>query len=67
VLGGGISRAAHLFLPAAQQELTGPAPQLRVSDLQDLAPLVGCGAARLLGRSGALASVGASSTQTNPA
>jgi glucokinase len=46
VLGGGISRAAHLFLPDAQRQLKGPAPQLRVSELQDRAPLVGCGVAR---------------------
>lgn len=46
VLGGGISRAARLFLPAAQRQLKGPAPLLRVSELEDRAPLVGCGVAR---------------------
>jgi len=67
VLGGGISRAAHLFLPAAQRELDGPNPQLRVSELQDLAPLVGCGVAHFNSRNSATPSVGASSAQTNPA
>lgn len=57
VLGGGISRAAHLFLPAVQRELNGPAPQLRISELQDLAPLVGCGVARFLSRGGLSPSV----------
>jgi glucokinase len=44
VLGGGISRSAHLFLPAAQAEI-GDFAQLRISDLGDEAPLVGAGAA----------------------
>lgn len=67
VLGGGISRAAHLFLPAAQHQLQGPTPQLVISELQDLAPLVGCGVARLNGGNGSLPSVGASSAKSNPA
>lgn len=67
VLGGGISRAARLFLPAAQRELNAPTPQLRVSELQDLAPLVGCGVAHFLGTNGSLAPVGTSSKKTNPA
>ena len=46
VLGGGIAHAAKLFLPAAQSELQGAAVQLRVSELWDRAPLVGCGVAR---------------------
>jgi predicted NBD/HSP70 family sugar kinase len=46
VLGGGISRAAQLFLPAAQSELAGSGLRLRVSELQDSAPLVGCAVAR---------------------
>jgi len=46
VLGGGISRAAHLFLPAAQSQLTRCGLHLRVSELLDRAPLVGCAAAR---------------------
>ncbi|HEY3628096.1 MAG TPA: ROK family protein [Terracidiphilus sp.] len=44
VLGGGISRSAHLFVPAAQSEVGGFA-ELRVSALRDHAPLVGAGAA----------------------
>jgi glucokinase len=44
VLGGGISRSAHLFLPAVQREFRGRPLQLRISELQDLAPLIGCGA-----------------------
>ncbi len=67
VLGGGISRAARLFLPAAERQLSGRAPQLRVSALQDLAPLVGCGVARFLSGNGASPSLGASSAQANPA
>ena len=44
VLGGGISHAAPLFLPAAHRELQGLALQLRTSLLGDRAPLVGAGA-----------------------
>ena len=43
VLGGGIARSAHLFLPAAQIEI-GESVQLRISALGDHAPLVGAGA-----------------------
>ena len=43
VLGGGISRAAPLFLPAAEKELAHPGIQLRVSDLFERAPLIGAG------------------------
>jgi len=46
VLGGGISRAAELFLPAAESELGSASPKLRLSALQDSAPLVGCAVAR---------------------
>ena len=45
VLGGGISRSAFLFLPAAMNELKGLNIQLRVSKLGDDAPLVGAGVA----------------------
>jgi len=45
VLGGGISRSAHLFLPQAQQELNGLPLELRISTLMDQAPLVGAGVA----------------------
>jgi glucokinase len=45
VLGGGISRSAHLFLPAAQAELDALTVELRVSSLGEIAPLVGAGAA----------------------
>jgi glucokinase len=43
VLGGGISRSPHLFLPAAQHELLALGAELRVSTLLDDAPLVGAG------------------------
>jgi glucokinase len=43
VIGGGISHAADLFLPAAHCELQGVALQLRISVLGDRAPLVGAG------------------------
>jgi glucokinase len=45
VLGGNIARSAHLFLPAAQAEIANQARQIRVSELLDLAPLVGCAVA----------------------
>jgi glucokinase len=45
VLGGGISRSPHLFLPAAQRELDGLNAEFRVSALLDDAPLVGAGVA----------------------
>jgi glucokinase len=45
VLGGGISRSAHLFLPAAQAELKDPDFHLLPSALKDSAPLVGAAAA----------------------
>lgn len=45
VLGGGISRASHLFLPAAQRELQGLNMELRISTLLDKAALVGAGVA----------------------
>lgn len=44
VLGGGIARSAHLFLPAAQGAM-GSLAQLRISALGDDAPLIGAGAA----------------------
>ena len=44
VLGGGISRSANLFLPAAQEEI-GNFAELRISALGDHAPLIGAGAA----------------------
>ncbi len=47
VLGGGISRSAALFLPAAQSELQGVAMELRISVLGDQAPLVGAAVAWL--------------------
>jgi len=43
VLGGGISHAAPLFLPAAHCELQGLPLQLHISILGDRAPLVGGG------------------------
>jgi glucokinase len=43
IFGGGISHAAHFFLPAAQKELADLSIQLRVSDLFERAPLIGAG------------------------
>jgi glucokinase len=43
VLGGGISRAAELFLPTAERELAGAGIPLIVSTLLDRAPLIGAG------------------------
>jgi glucokinase len=44
VLGGGISRASHLFLPATQKALApGFAPKIAISSLMDQAPLTGAG------------------------
>lgn len=43
VLGGGISRAAHLFMSSAEKEMDCPAVQLRASKLFERAPLIGAG------------------------
>jgi glucokinase len=43
VLGGGISRAAPLFLPATRKALVGFAPRILVSTFMDQAPLAGAG------------------------
>lgn len=43
VLGGGISRSARLFLPAAAAELTGLPFTVCVSELDHRAPLIGAG------------------------
>lgn len=43
VLGGGISRAAELFLPTAERELADLSVQLRLSPLFERAPLIGAG------------------------
>jgi len=53
VLGGGISRSPHLFLPAAIKELEGLSMQLRVSRLLDNAPLAGAAVAWFNGSNGA--------------
>jgi glucokinase len=45
VLGGGISRSPHLFLPTVQAGLVDSPAQLRISELKDRAALVGCGVA----------------------
>jgi glucokinase len=45
VLGGGIARSPELFLPATRSQLQNGAAELRVSELMDRAPLVGCGVA----------------------
>jgi predicted NBD/HSP70 family sugar kinase len=43
VLGGGISRASHLFLPATRKALIGFSPKIAISLLMDEAPLAGAG------------------------
>jgi glucokinase len=43
VLGGGISRASHLFLPATRHALVGFSPKIAISALMDEAPLAGAG------------------------
>jgi glucokinase len=53
VLGGGISRSAHLFLPAAQAALNDTTIQFRVSALLDHAPLVGAAVAWFNEKNGA--------------
>jgi glucokinase len=45
VLGGGISRSAHLFLQAAKAELEGAKFEVRIAQLGDNAPLAGAGVA----------------------
>ena len=45
VLGGGISRSAHLFLPAMKDELVGAKFEVRIAELGDNAPLAGAGVA----------------------
>lgn len=45
VLGGGIAQSAALFLDAARRQLPQPAVELRVAQLGERAPLVGCGVA----------------------
>lgn len=55
VLGGGISRSAHLFLSAARHELRDLNLQLRVSALLDDAPLVGAAVAWFNGANGSFA------------
>jgi glucokinase len=50
VLGGGISRSAHLFISSAEQELRGTKMELRISSLMDNAPLVGAGVEWFLSR-----------------
>jgi glucokinase len=52
VLGGRISRSAHLFLAAAQRELNSLRVELRISALMDDAPLVGVGVAWFNGSNG---------------
>lgn len=47
VIGGGIARSAHLFLPAAQRELEDLELRLQISALKDHAALVGAAVAWL--------------------
>jgi glucokinase len=64
VLGGGICRSAHLFLPAAQQELKDLKLHLLVSKLLDQAPLVGAGVAWFRQSNGSHPLAAASATHT---
>lgn len=57
VLGGGISRSPQLFLPATRSQLQNGSVELRVSELMDRAPLVGCGVAWFDGTRGSSDSV----------
>lgn len=52
VIGGGISRSSHLFLPSAINELKSLNTQLRVSTLLDHAALVGAAVAWFNGSNG---------------
>lgn len=45
VLGGGIARSAKLFVPAALAETEGMAMELRITELDNRAPLAGAGLA----------------------
>jgi glucokinase len=45
VLGGGISRSAHLFLPETQKALVGTKIEVRIAELGDNAPLAGAAVA----------------------
>ena len=45
VLGGGISRSAHLFLEETRKELEGTNIEVRIAELGDNAPLAGAGVA----------------------
>jgi glucokinase len=45
VLGGGIARSAHLFLPAARAQLVGTNFEVRTAELWENAPLAGAGVA----------------------
>ena len=45
VLGGGISRSAHLFLEETKKELEGTNFEVRIAELGDNAPLAGAGVA----------------------
>ena len=58
VLGGGISRSANLFLPAAQEALADLGAKLSVSALGENAPLVGAGAAWFEARTEHVSAVG---------
>jgi glucokinase len=54
VLGGGISRSAHLFYAATKAELEGTGIELRIAELGDDAPLAGAGVAWFRQTSGEL-------------
>jgi len=54
VLGGGIARSAELFLDAARGELPQGPLELRIAELAERAPLVGCGVAWFAGCAAAI-------------
>jgi glucokinase len=64
VLGGGISHSSQWFLPAVRASLPQKAPELRISELQDRAALVGCGVAWFDGANGAAPAEGAASARS---
>jgi glucokinase len=71
VLGGGISLSSAWFLPAVKAHLPRnalkPQPELCVAELEDSAPLVGCGVAWFDGGNGAAVADGAAPAGTGVA
>jgi glucokinase len=65
VLGGGIARSPECFLPAACARLQGRVIELRVSELQERAALVGCGVAWFAAVPGAPIAEGAATAHSS--